>query len=214
MPRGSEPGCLDRSGPVGRGLRRQPIIGRFRRLTGCGRIIELPVSGRLLGLHAHTRRAEIPDPDSRGQLPKTSPQLLGVSSSQYERACQNLLTNTGGSFEQQAQQCEDDGVCPQALVQQMLTAQRKFARCMRSHGLPNFPAPVVDSRGRPAISVRPWVVGFDADSGLFANLEKGCEDVMHPLVAPPLVVYLPPTARAADRQWDRRAPYEEKRNEK
>jgi hypothetical protein len=88
------------------------------------------------------------------------------------------------------------------------------ARRMRSHGLPNFPAPVVDSRGRPAISVRPWVVGFDADSGLFANLEKGCEDVMHPLVAPPLVVYLPPTARAADRQWDRRAPYEEKRNEK
>jgi hypothetical protein len=37
--------------------------------------------------------------------------------------------------------------CPSALVQQMLTADRKLARCMRSHGVPNFPDPTTDSNG-------------------------------------------------------------------
>jgi hypothetical protein len=93
-----------------------------------------------------------PDPDSSGQLPKISAQQLGVSSSAFnaaQQACQHLLPNTGGSFDQQARQCYLAGNCPQALVQQMLSVGRKFAQCMRSHGVPNWPDPTLDSQGRP-----------------------------------------------------------------
>jgi hypothetical protein len=34
-------------------------------------------------------------------------------------------------------------------VQQMLTVGRKFAQCMRSHGVSNWPDPTLDSQGRP-----------------------------------------------------------------
>ena len=40
-----------------------------------------------------------------------------------------------------------NGDCPPALVLQMLTADRELARCLRSHGVPNFPDPTTDSNG-------------------------------------------------------------------
>jgi len=98
-----------------------------------------------------------PDPDSSGNLPKTDAQSLGVSNSQLQaaqRACQHLLPSAG-SFQQQAQQCFLAGNCPQTVVQQILTAQRKFARCMRSHGVPNWPDPTLDSEGRPGFNLIP-----------------------------------------------------------
>ena len=88
-----------------------------------------------------------PDP-SGGQPPKASAQLLGVSSSQLQAAqrnCQHLLPNTGGSLQQQAQQCVLAGVCPQTVVYQMLTSGRRFAVCMRAHGVPNWPDPTIDT---------------------------------------------------------------------
>jgi hypothetical protein len=94
-----------------------------------------------------------PDPDSHGNLGKTSAQQLGVSSSAFnaaKSACQSLLPNTiGGSFDQQVRQCYTAGVCPQALVQQMMTRGRTFAQCMRSHAVPKWPDPTLDSQGRP-----------------------------------------------------------------
>ena len=90
-----------------------------------------------------------PDPDSSGQLPKGDAQQFGVSTSQYQaaqQACQ-LLLPTGGSLHQEEYQCMQNSDCPSALVQQMLTADRKLARCMRSHGVPNFPDPTTDSNG-------------------------------------------------------------------
>jgi hypothetical protein len=33
-------------------------------------------------------------------------------------------------------------------VQQIRTDMTKFARCMRSHGVPNWPDPIVDNTGR------------------------------------------------------------------
>ena len=95
-----------------------------------------------------------PDPDSSGQLPKTDAQLLGVSTSRYraaQQACRHLLP-AGGSLQQQEAQCMLTSDCPPALVQQMLAADRKLARCMRSHGVPNFPDPTIDTgahRGVP-----------------------------------------------------------------
>jgi hypothetical protein len=99
-----------------------------------------------------------PDPDPRtGGIPKGNAQQFGVSSSQLQTAqsaCQHLLPSTG-SLQQQAQQCFTAGDCPQVLVQQILTAERKFARCMRSHGVPNWPDPSLDSEGRPIFNLVP-----------------------------------------------------------
>jgi hypothetical protein len=105
--------------------------------------------------YSHCMRSEgvpdFPDPVSGGGIPKASAQQLGVSDSRFQAAqtaCQHLLPDAA-SFEQQARQCLTAGGCPQALVQQMLTADRTFARCMRSHGVPGWPDPTVDSEGRP-----------------------------------------------------------------
>jgi hypothetical protein len=91
-----------------------------------------------------------PDPNSSGQLPKTDAQLLRVSTSQYQaaqHACQQLLP-TGGSIQRQEAQCMQNSDCPPALVQQM-TGDLKLARCMRSHGVPNFPDPTNGGSGGP-----------------------------------------------------------------
>lgn len=96
-----------------------------------------------------------PDPASDGQLPKGGAQAFEVSDSQYQtaqRTCQHLLP-TGGSFDQQAHECIGAGDCPPALVQQMLTADRKFAQCMRSHGVPNWPDPTIGANGGPIFKV-------------------------------------------------------------
>ena len=96
-----------------------------------------------------------PDPDSGGQLPKTGAQLLGVSASQYQaaqQACRHMLP-AGGSFQQQEHQCMQNSDCPPALVQQMMTADLKLARCMRSHGVPNFPDPTNGGSGGPVFNI-------------------------------------------------------------
>jgi hypothetical protein len=98
-----------------------------------------------------------PDPASGGGIPKTSAQRLGVSDSRLraaQNACQHLLPDAT-SLEQQARQCLTAGDCPQAVVQQMLTADRRFARCMRSHGVPNWPDPTLDSEGSPVFNLIP-----------------------------------------------------------
>jgi hypothetical protein len=99
-----------------------------------------------------------PDPGSGGQLQKTSAQQLGVSISQFnaaQTACQHLLPATGGSLTASSlQECYLAGACPQALVQHALSVGREFARCMRSHGAPNWPDPTVDSQGRPLYNIR------------------------------------------------------------
>jgi hypothetical protein len=38
-------------------------------------------------------------------------------------------------------------------VQQMLTADRKFAQCMRIHGVPTWPDPVIGPNGGPVFKV-------------------------------------------------------------
>jgi hypothetical protein len=77
-----------------------------------------------------------PDPNSAGVIPKVALQQLGVSSSRFQSAqtaCQHLLPN-GGRGPNQAQ------------LQQSRTQALKFSRCMRTHGVTNFPDP--DSTGR------------------------------------------------------------------
>ncbi len=86
-----------------------------------------------------------PDP-SGGQLPKGGAQAFGVSTTVFsaaQGACQHLLPNAG-SFQEEASQCTLDGDCPPAVVAQMMATDRKFAQCMRSHGVPNWPDPTID----------------------------------------------------------------------
>ena len=120
-----------------------------------------------------------PDPGSNGEVPKTSAQQLGVSSSQYsaaERGCQQLLpTPTTGSLEDQAHQCAATGDCPPALVHRMLTAQLKFARCMRSHGFPKFPDPTTGSQGIPYFAWSIGETGMDPHSAQFEAKEAECQ---------------------------------------
>jgi hypothetical protein len=95
----------------------------------------------------------LPDPGSAGQLPKADPQELGVSSSQLQaaqRACSRLIPNNGSTAQQQQEtQCATAGDCSQAVVQRWLSGLRELAGCLRSHGVPSWPNPIVDSRGTP-----------------------------------------------------------------
>jgi hypothetical protein len=43
--------------------------------------------------------------------------------------------------------------CPSALVQQMMTADLKLARCMRAHGVPNFPDPTNGGSSGPIFNI-------------------------------------------------------------
>ena len=120
-----------------------------------------------------------PDPSSSGQLPKTSAQQLGVSSSQFqaaEQACQHLYRTDGGSFQQLIQECETTGDCPQAVVQQALNVMREYAQCMRSHGVPNFPDPTIDTEGRPFFNVSAADISHEyTHSPQFAAKDAECE---------------------------------------
>lgn len=103
-----------------------------------------------------------PDPDSNGRLPKGNAQAFRVSSSRYratEHACRHLLPNGGTAS---LTQCLMTGDCPQSVVQPALDEGRKFARCMRSHGVPSWPDPTVDSIGRPSFQVTEAGISIDA----------------------------------------------------
>jgi hypothetical protein len=80
-----------------------------------------------------------PDPTSSGTIPKISWQQLGVSSAQLQSAqtaCRRYLPNGGGGPSQ-------------TQLQQWMNGMRRFASCMRSHGVSNWPDPVIDAGGNP-----------------------------------------------------------------
>jgi hypothetical protein len=79
-----------------------------------------------------------PDPNGSGEIPKETAQQLGVSSSQYQTAqtaCAHLLPNSG-----EASPVE---------IAQMISGMRRFAQCMRSHAVSNWPDPSTDNAGYP-----------------------------------------------------------------
>ena len=95
---------------------------------------------------------DFPDPAGGGAIPKTGAQALGVSSSRFQAArsaCQHLLPDAASS-EQQARQCLKAGDCPQALVQQMLTADRGSPGACAPTGCPTGPTPPSVPRDGPS----------------------------------------------------------------
>jgi hypothetical protein len=106
-----------------------------------------------------------PDPSFNGSLPKGNAQAFGVSSSQFQAArtaCKHLLPNSDTTFTASLRQCLETGDCPQAVVQQALTEGRKFAQCMRNHGVPNWPDPTIDSMGRPSFNATGAGISIDS----------------------------------------------------
>jgi hypothetical protein len=100
-----------------------------------------------------------PDPDSSGVPPKKSLQQLGVSNSQFQtaqRSCRHLLPN-GGRAPSRAEQM------------QVTATARQFSRCVRAHGVPNFPDPGNDGR-----IPDPATVGIDQGSPKFEAANQAC----------------------------------------
>ena len=98
--------------------------------------------------------SNFPDPGSNGTIPKMTPAQLGVSDSQFQAAqsaCAYLLRPT------------------QAQEAQLMSGMLDFARCMRSHGLPNWPDPTTDSTG-PVFDIP----GIDPMSQLVSNASDAC----------------------------------------
>lgn len=105
-----------------------------------------------------------PDP-TKGGLVKESLEQLGVSSSQFQTAqtaCKHLLPNGG------------NGPSP-AQVQQVRALSLSFARCVRSHGVPNFPDPASDGR-----IPDPATVGINQGSPKFEAANQACRKYRPP----------------------------------
>jgi hypothetical protein len=101
-----------------------------------------------------------PDPDSQGQFDKTKANSaeFQAPASAY-KACQHLLPNGG-----QLTAAEQQKISPLML---------KFADCMRSHGIANFPDPTVNAQG---VSVDPH--GLDTASAAFHAAQPACRKYM------------------------------------
>ena len=121
-----------------------------------------------------------PDPASGGGVPKETAQQLGVSSSQLQaalNACQHLLPDTGN--------IDDNPAALHLWWSQML----HFARCMRSHGVPNWPdpSPYPQDPVRPTFNLHAAGIGFHrgAQPGNIVNSPqiqakvRQCESVVH-----------------------------------
>jgi hypothetical protein len=133
-----------------------------------------------------------PDPDSSGQLPKGDAQRFGVSSSQLQaarQACLHLLPGGGEAIDADSiQRCMMASDCPPGLVQQVLNEERSFAQCMRSHGVPNWPDPEIDSQGRPVFAVSISNDGFDPYSPPIWAKGNDCSRLMPGLPGLPAAV--------------------------
>ena len=108
-----------------------------------------------------------PDPSSSGVFDKSklSSQQLGAGGSRVQaaqNACQHRLPN-GGSGPNPAQ------------VQQVKAQALRFSRCVRSHGVPNFPDPASDGR-----IPDPASVGIDQGSPKFQAANQACRKYRPP----------------------------------
>jgi hypothetical protein len=104
-----------------------------------------------------------PDPVDENDLPKLSPSILGVSSSQFIAAvsvCQQLLPSgeiSGNSrgISDSVERCIVGGICTPAVTHWFQDKELRYAQCMRSQGLPSWPDPTTDAQGRLYFDVSP-----------------------------------------------------------
>lgn len=114
------------------------------------------------------RVPNFPDPNSSGELPKSQLEHLDVNSPRFqtaESACIHLLPNRGQPST--------------AALQQSWSDFRTFARCMRSHGVPNWPDPTryPQHPERPTFELQP--LGIDPNSTQISAEIRKCEPLLH-----------------------------------
>ena len=109
---------------------------------------------------------DYPGPNSNGQMPKiTSGQQVGASDSRLtaaQGACQAMWPYQAPTQAQQRQQLTDD---------------LKFAQCMRSHGVPDFPDPTSEPSG-PRFVISISRDGFDPHSPQILAKAHACQHVL------------------------------------
>ena len=129
-----------------------------------------PPSSQMLAF-SRCMRAEgvpnFPDPNSSGLLPKNQLAQLAASNPQFpaaHRACQHLLPDAGQPTQAQVQQAWND--------------MRNFARCMRSHGVPNWPDPTPTSQQdqRPFFSLPDSI---DQNAPQITSKIPTCQHLLH-----------------------------------
>jgi hypothetical protein len=111
-----------------------------------------------------------PGPDSSGQIPggKTTLIQLANSNPHYQaagRACERLWPYQP---------------LTQAQSRQQLTDDLKFARCMRSHGLPDFPDPTTGSNGPVFVFNPSQDGGINPRSPQILAKAHACQHVLPP----------------------------------
>jgi hypothetical protein len=105
-----------------------------------------------------------PDPERGGEIPKKTPQQLGVSPSEFQAAqsaCIHLVPNGGRPTPTQ--------------VQQYRSVMLIYARCLRARGVSNMPDP--DSRGH--LDIGPGS-GVDVNSPRFQAAYLACKSRLSP----------------------------------
>jgi hypothetical protein len=110
---------------------------------------------------------DFPDPDSSGVLPKREVAQLIASNPQFpaaHRACEHMLPDGGQPTRAQMQQAWND--------------MRNFARCMRSHGVPNWPDPAPTSQQdqRPFFHLPD---SMDPNAPHIASKIRACQHAFH-----------------------------------
>lgn len=118
-----------------------------------------------------------PDPSASGGFTVTTTQngpsgAVDIASPQIQRAygaCRHLLPGGGPSLSQLQQQ-------EQQKLQAALPALLRYSRCMRSHGVPNFPDPPASGQGTPALPKG----GIDFQSPQFLAAVHACQRVAPP----------------------------------
>ncbi|MBO0774445.1 MAG: hypothetical protein J2P35_23570, partial [Actinobacteria bacterium] len=111
-----------------------PATGSGNSAHGGGSAPSRSASSQLLAFAQCMRShglPSFPDPASDDKLPNAH--RLGVSESRYQaamNACRHLLPNGGSGPGQSA-------------LQQQLTAMLPFSRCMRAHGISDWPDPTI-----------------------------------------------------------------------
>jgi hypothetical protein len=97
--------------------------------------------------------------------------------------------NHGGAISvDSVEQCMKTDACPRTLVGQVLSQERSFAHCMRSRGVPNWPAPTIDFRGRPVFAVSISKDGFNPYSTPIWAKTNRCSHLMPDLPGAPFQV--------------------------
>ena len=86
------------------------------------------------------------------------------------------------------EQCMKTDDCSHSLVRQVLRQERSFAHCVRSRGVPNWPSPTIDSRGRPVFAVSIGKDGFNPYSAAIWAESNKCSHLMPDLPGAPFQV--------------------------